>query len=119
MKSRAEKGFSLMELVVAVGILMVVMAIAFKLASKSQTSANANQVLAQAHENAEFALSRVSEIIRSAGSNPTSVSTQNPLNFFVSGSVSSVRILSDLNGDGDESDTVTNSSGATTGSGTT
>lgn len=116
----AESGFSLIELVVSVGILMVVLSVAFTLASRSQSMSMGTQILAQAHENADFAMQRVTEIIRGSGSNPTNGTTINSLNFVQSGgSTSSITVKSDLNGDGDTLDYVTNVVGTTTSVGTT
>jgi Tfp pilus assembly protein PilW len=112
-KNSREAGFSLIELVIGVGILTVIMGAAFNLMVHGQRSFDSNQILAQSHQNAEFAVQRVSEIIRGAGCNPTNVSTVNALQFVQNtGSTASIRVKSDMNGDGDFTDLVTTSSSA-------
>jgi prepilin-type N-terminal cleavage/methylation domain-containing protein len=102
-----ESGFSLIELVVGIGILTVLMGAAFNLMVRGQQSFDSNQILAQAHQNAEFAVQRVSEIIRGSGCNPTQVSTVNSLQFVQNaGSTSSIRVKSDMDGDGTFNDIV-------------
>ena len=109
-----ESGFSLFELVVTVAILTVVMGAAFNLMTRSQVSYDANQIQAEAHANADFAVNRVTEIIRGAGSNPTNLTTVNWIDFLTNPDSSSVRVKSDLNGDGDVTDRVDAVSAATT-----
>jgi prepilin-type N-terminal cleavage/methylation domain-containing protein len=109
-RSTPEAGFSLVELVVGVGILSVLMGAAFTLMARGQQSYDANQLLTQSHQNAEFAVQRVSEIIRGSGCNPTNASTVNALQFVQSGNTtSSIRVKSDMNGDGTFTDLVTSS----------
>jgi Tfp pilus assembly protein PilW len=109
-----ESGFSLVEFIIGVGILTVLMGTAFTLMARGQQSFDSNQILAQSHQNAEFAVQRVSEIIRGSGCNPTNVSTVNSLQFVQSGSsTSSIRVKSDMDGDGAFNDLVTASSTGT------
>jgi prepilin-type N-terminal cleavage/methylation domain-containing protein len=107
-----ESGFSLLELVVSVAVMTVVMGTAFLLMTRSQVSFDANQIQAEAHENAAFGLNRVSEIVRGAGSNPSNIATVNALNFLTNPDASSVRVKSDLNGDGDVTDRIEAGGGA-------
>jgi prepilin-type N-terminal cleavage/methylation domain-containing protein len=105
-----EHGFSLVEFVVGLAILTVIMGTAFSLMTRGQQSFDANQILSQSHQNAEFAVQRVSEIIRGAGCNPTNTSTVNSLQFVQSGATtSSIRVKSDMDGDGGLTDLVTGS----------
>jgi Tfp pilus assembly protein FimT len=106
-------GFSLLELMVTVGILMIILAVAFRLMAESQIGFDRNQILAEAHQNADFAVSRVSELIRGAGAQPNGLSTVNTLPFIsnkeTSGSANNtqlIHIYSDLDGDGETIDRV-------------
>jgi prepilin-type N-terminal cleavage/methylation domain-containing protein len=104
-----QTGFSLLELVVAMGLFTVIMGLVFKLVSESQQSFGRNQSAAEAHQNAEFAALRVTEILRAAGANPANIPSINVLSFIrhtTSGDATSVNILSDLNGNGTSNDNV-------------
>ncbi|HXG63837.1 MAG TPA: prepilin-type N-terminal cleavage/methylation domain-containing protein [Blastocatellia bacterium] len=104
-----ESGFSLMELTVVMLVLTVVMGIAFSLLNRFQQTYRFEEAHADAQRNARFAMARLNEIIRSAGTNPTANTTVNPTNFAVllpptttSGSAvtsSSLQLRSDLDGD--------------------
>jgi prepilin-type N-terminal cleavage/methylation domain-containing protein len=103
---RAESGFSLIELVVAVGVLTIILGAAFQLMTASQVSYDRNQILAEAHQNADFASVRIAELIRSAGANPNSTTTINGLNFITNkqntgdpDNTALLHIRSDLDGD--------------------
>jgi prepilin-type N-terminal cleavage/methylation domain-containing protein len=114
-RRQLEHGFSLVELVVTVAILTVVMGAAFMLMTRSQTSFDANQSLAEAHQNADFAVNRITELIRGAGSNPDNIGTVDWLdflNYVNDGDKTSIHIMSDLNGDGDFIDDVSEEAGA-------
>jgi len=115
-----ESGFSLMELVMSLLVLTVVMGIAFSLLNRFQQSYRYEESYADAQRNARFAVARLNEIIRSAGTNPTANTTVNPTNFVsllapttVSGtaiSSSSIQLRSDLNGDTLNTTTVSSNS---------
>jgi len=104
-----ESGFSLAEVTVALLMLTVVMGIAFMLLNRFQQSYRYEEAYADAQRNARFAIARLNEIIRSAGTNPTATTTVNPTNFIsfpgtttTSGSAissSTLQLRSDLNGD--------------------
>lgn len=107
--AKRESGFSLMEITVALMVLTVVLAIAFSLLNRFQLSYRYEEAYADAQRNARFAMARLNEVIRSAGTNPTANTAVNPTDFAVllsptttSGtavSSSSIRLKSDLNGD--------------------
>lgn len=118
MKQRSA-GFSLLELVVVTGILTIVMGAAFTILGDSQTSFNRNRYLAEAHQNADFAIVRVTELIRGAGANPSSSQTINSLRFFSNAetdggpnSPNVVRLKADLNGNQTVVDRVETGSGS-------
>jgi len=104
-----ERGFSLVEMTVALAILTVVMGVAFMLLNRFQQSYRYEEAYADAQRNARFGIARLNEIIRSAGTNPTAKTSVNPTNFVsllapttTSGtavSSSSIQLRSDLNGD--------------------
>jgi prepilin-type N-terminal cleavage/methylation domain-containing protein len=114
----SQNGFSLLELVVAVGVLTIVMGAAFQLMARSQTSFDRNQFSAEAHQNADFAVNRVTEIIRGTGSNPhndayiNSLVTIANVSGVYSGQASAeqaVRLRADLDGDKQTDDFVDSS----------
>jgi Tfp pilus assembly protein PilW len=103
-----QSGFSLMELVIGLMLITIVTGVSISLLNRFQTSYRYEEAYADAQRNARFALSRLNEIIRSAGTNPTGKMTVNESNFAVlispttSGTAStssSIRLKSDLNGD--------------------
>lgn len=99
----SESGFSLLELTVAMGVLTVVMGAAVMLLNYFQKAARASESYAEAERNARFTISRLNEIIRSAGCNPTSITSVNNAAFltFPNGNGgSSLELKSDLDGDG-------------------
>jgi Tfp pilus assembly protein PilW len=109
MKSTSnQSGFSLMELVIGLMLITIVTGVSISLLNRFQTSYRYEEAYADAQRNARFALSRLNEIIRSAGTNPTGKMTVNESDFAVlispttSGTAStanSIRLKSDLNGD--------------------
>ena len=115
-----ESGFSLLEVTVALMVLTIVMGIAFLLLNRFQQSYRYEEIYADAQRNARFAVARLNEIIRSAGTNPTANTTVNPFNFVTllpptttSGSAitsSSIQLRSDLNGDTLNTTTVSSNS---------
>jgi Tfp pilus assembly protein PilW len=115
-----EGGFSLVELTVALMMLTAVMGIAFMLLNRFQQAYRYEEAYADAQRNARFAIARLNEIIRSAGTNPTANTTVNPTNFVsllgattVSGSSvtsASLQLRSDLNGDSLNTATISSNS---------
>ena len=100
-----EQGFSLIEVTIGLGVMTTIMGIAFMLLNSFQFSYQREEAYADAARNARFAVSRLEEIIRSAGTNPTGKTAVNWLTFVDFGSVttnssSSLHLISDLNGDG-------------------
>ncbi|MBI3654457.1 MAG: prepilin-type N-terminal cleavage/methylation domain-containing protein [Acidobacteria bacterium] len=104
-----ENGFSLMEILIAMMMMTIVMGVSISLLNRFQTSYRYEEAYADAQRNARFALARLNEIVRSAGTNPTAKTTVNPTDFAVlqsptttSGtavSSASIQLKSDLNGD--------------------
>jgi prepilin-type N-terminal cleavage/methylation domain-containing protein len=104
-----ESGFSLIELTIAVMVLTVLLGIVFSLLNRFQQAYRYEEAYADAQRNARFAMARLNEVIRSAGTNPTATTAVNPTDFAVllpptttSGtavSSSSIQLKSDLNGD--------------------
>jgi prepilin-type N-terminal cleavage/methylation domain-containing protein len=77
-RASSQSGFSLVELIVSMAVLLIVMAAAFNILDRCLTSFDTNQILSEAHANSDFAVIRITEILRGAGANPgalTSVST--------------------------------------------
>jgi len=99
----SESGFSLLEVTVALGVLTIVLGAAVAILNGFQRSSRADEIYAEAARNGRFAISRISEIIRSAGCNPTSLTSVNSATFvsFPNGSGGpSIQLKSDLDGDG-------------------
>jgi Tfp pilus assembly protein PilW len=106
-----EQGFSLIEVTIGLGVMTTIMGIAFMLLNGFQTSYQREEAYADAARNARFAVSRLEEIIRSAGTNPTGKTAVNWLTFVDFGAVnlnssSSLHLISDLNGDGATTSTI-------------
>lgn len=104
-----ESGFSLIELTISVMVLTILVGVVFSLLNRFQQSYRYEEAYADAQRNARFAMARLNEVIRSAGTNPTATTAVNPTDFAVllpptttSGtavSSSSIQLKSDLNGD--------------------
>jgi Tfp pilus assembly protein PilW len=104
-----EGGFSLLEVTIALLMLTTVVGIAFSLLNRFQQSYRYEEAYADAQRNARFAMARLNEVIRSAGTNPTATTAVNPTDFaillpptFTSGTAvtsSAIQLKSDLNGD--------------------
>jgi prepilin-type N-terminal cleavage/methylation domain-containing protein len=108
--NNAQKGFSLIEITLALAVLTVLMGVAFNLLNRFQLAYQVEQGYADAARNARFAVARMEEIIRSAGTNPTGNTAVNWLTFVDFGggnSGPSLHLLSDLNGDGLTTSTLT------------
>ena len=104
-----EHGFSLMEVAIALAVMTIVMGTAFLLLNSYQKTYQREEAYADASRNARFAVSRLEEIVRSAGTNPTGRTAVNWLTFVDFGggnSSSSLHLISDLNGDGATTSTI-------------
>lgn len=108
--NKAQNGFSLIEITLALAVLTVLMGVAFNLLNRFQLAYQVEQGYADAARNARFAVARMEEIVRSAGTNPTGNTAVNWLTFvdFGGGNTGpSLHLLSDLNGDGLTTSTLT------------
>lgn len=117
-----EGGFTLIEIVVSLAILTIVMGVAFMLLNRFQQSYRYEDAYADAQRNGRFAISRLNEIIRTAGTNPTGDMIVNGWRFVEFGSAGnfptggtdskgdSLRLKSDLNGDRQAVSTITSDS---------
>ena len=65
-----QKGFSLTEVTIALGVMTVILGVAFTLLSRFQASYRYEEGYVDAARNGRFAITRLNEIIRSAGTNP-------------------------------------------------
>lgn len=114
MKSKnREQGFSLIEVTIALAVMTTVMGVAFTLLNGFQQTHQREEAYADAARNARFAVARLEEIVRSAGTNPTGKTAVNWLTFvdFGGGNTgSSMHLISDLNGDGLTNSTITSDS---------
>ena len=98
-----EQGFSLLEIMISLTIITLILGIAFGVLSRFQVSYRYELGYVDAQRNGRFAVARLNEIIRSAGTNPTGKTAVNWLTFvdFGGGNSSSTLVLkSDLDGDG-------------------
>ena len=112
-------GFSVIELLLAVVMIMAIMGATMQLLFSSQRVYSSEQATADAQENARFAISRLSEILRGAGNNPASIQTFNPLTSTTvanNGTAVSpgtagnqVSIFADYNGNGTFNDNISSS----------
>lgn len=104
-KHSTSAGFSLLELLIVVAILSIVMGAAFSLMNRSQESFDRNQLHAEAHQNADFAVTRVTELVRGAGANPEGFlasaiqAVTNRETDTSAPSTSLIRVRADLDGD--------------------
>ena len=114
MKSKnREQGFSLLEVTVALAVMTTVMGVAFTLLNGFQQTYQREEAYADAARNARFAVARLEEIVRSAGTNPTGKTAVNWLTFvdFGGGNTgSSLHLISDLNGDALTTSTISSDS---------
>jgi len=104
-----ESGFSLLELMIALTIITIILGVAFGALSRLQVNYRYELGYVDAQRNGRFAIARLNEIIRSAGTNPTGKTAVNWLTFVdFGGSNSSARLTlkSDLDGDGATSSTL-------------
>ena len=108
-----DDGFSLMEVTIGLAVLTIIMGMAFMLLNNFQQSYQREEAYADAARNARFAVSRLEEIVRSAGTNPTGKTAVNWLTFVDFGGgnqSSSLHLISDLNGDAATSSTISSDS---------
>jgi prepilin-type N-terminal cleavage/methylation domain-containing protein len=108
-----QSGFSLLEVTVALAVMTTIMGVAFMLLNNFQLSYQREEAYADAARNARFAVSRLEEIVRSAGTNPTGKTAVNWLSFvdFGGGNLSSsLHLISDLNGDSATNSTISSNS---------
>src|SRR5262249_11287850 len=108
-----QAGFSLIEVMVGLGVLTILLGITFTLLNRFQVTYQIEEGYADAARNARFAAVRLEEIIRSAGTNPTGKTAVNWLTFVDFGggnSGPSLHLLSDLNGDGATNSALSNNS---------
>jgi type II secretory pathway pseudopilin PulG len=102
-QASSESGFSLVEITVALGVLTLLMGVAVALLNGFQRNARSDEIYAEAARNGRFAIARINEIVRSAGCNPTSLTSVNNATFvsYPNGNGgSSIQLKSDLDGDG-------------------
>lgn len=98
-----------MEITIALAVMTIVMGAAFLLLNGHQRAYQREEAYVDAARNARFAISRLEEIVRSAGTNPTGKTAVNWLTFVDFGggnSGSSLHLISDLNGDGATTSTI-------------
>ena len=108
-----ENGFSLIEVTIALAVMTAIMGLAFMLLNSFQLSYQREEAYADAARNARFAVSRLEEIVRSGGTNPTGKTAVNWLTFVDFGggnSSSSLHLISDLNGDSATTSTISSDS---------
>jgi prepilin-type N-terminal cleavage/methylation domain-containing protein len=105
-------GFSLLEVTVALTVITVILGIAFGVLNRFQVNYRYEMGYVDAQRNGRFAIARLSEIVRSAGTNPTGKTAVNWLTFVDFGgsnSSSTLTLKSDLDGDGATNSTLTSS----------
>ncbi len=121
-QERNESGFSLLEVTVVLGVMTLIIGVAFTLLNRFQQTSRYEEAYADAQRNARFAVTRLNEVIRTAGTNPTGDMVVNNWRFVefgtngvfqTSGTQSegnSLHLKSDLNGDKQPNTTVSSDS---------
>ncbi|MFL6212938.1 MAG: PilW family protein [Blastocatellia bacterium] len=105
-------GFSLLEITISLTIITVILGIAFSVLNRFQVNYRYELGYVDAQRNGRFAIARLSEIIRSAGTNPTGKTAVNWLTFVDFGGSnpsSTLTLKSDLDGDGATTSTLQSS----------
>lgn len=98
-RMRDPDGFSMVELLVTIAILTTFVAAIAPLMEGGHRSFSTERAIADALDDARFAMGRIAELVRGAGSNPRRVRPLVPVTIDPGGTT--VRLLSDFNGDGD------------------
>lgn len=110
-QAKGENGFSLLEVTVALLVMTIIIGASFMLLNRFQQTYRYEDAYADAQRNARFAVTRLNEIIRTAGTNPTGDTVVNNWRFVEFGSKGvfptsgtqsegdSLRLKSDLDGD--------------------
>lgn len=122
-KANGQRGFSLIEVSMSMAMMTIVMGGAFTILNRFQSNYRYEEAYADAQRNARFAVSRLNEIIRTAGTNPTGDMLVNNWRFVEFGSAGvfptgtgtlnqgdSIHLRSDLNGDKQSNATVSSNS---------
>src|SRR5215216_3322185 len=78
---RQTSGFSLLEVTIALLVMTAIIGVAFMLLNRFQQRHRYEEAYADAQRNARFAVTRLNEIIRTAGTNPTGDSAVNNWRF--------------------------------------
>jgi prepilin-type N-terminal cleavage/methylation domain-containing protein len=78
---KQESGFSLLELIIVLVVLLIITGSVFNTLSNSQKTFDAELANSQAQENARYAVDRIAEIIKTAGNNPQNITALNGLSF--------------------------------------
>lgn len=102
-----------MEVTITLAVMTLILGTAFTLFNRFQVSYRYEQGYVDAARNGRFAIARLNEIIRSAGTNPTGRTAVNWLTFVDFGggdSGPSLHLKSDLNGDGATTSTLASDS---------
>src|SRR5690242_9278591 len=105
-------GFSLLEVTVALTIITVILGVAFSVLNRFQKNYRYETGYVDAQRNARFAIARLSEMIRAAGTTPivkTAVDWLTFVDFGGGNSSSTLTLKSDLDGDGATTSTLTSS----------
>src|ERR1051326_5139533 len=76
-----ENGFSLLELIIVLVLLLIITGSVFTELANGQKTFDAELANSQAQENARYAIERIAEVIKTAGNNPQNLTTLNGLSF--------------------------------------
>lgn len=116
-----QQGISLIQMMAATAMLVIISGGIFSSLNRAQHIFTAEQANLDAQQNARFAVFRLIEIIRGAGSNPAGITTINAISGVqvmngttdAAGNITggtSIQLLSDLNGNRQFTDTITGNS---------
>lgn len=98
-RMRSSSGFSLVEILVTIAVLTVFLGALAPVMDAGRRSYLTERAVAEALDDARFAIERIAELLRSAGYNPRRIRPLTPVTVGAAGT--SLRLRSDLNGDGD------------------
>ena len=101
MSARSQRGFTLIELMISLTVMLVILAGLAQMTLESSRINRAQQMTAQTQANARYCMSMVVQRLRSAGWDPMNVGLQTVVWDSSPGDgINEIEVFADLNGDG-------------------